>query len=234
MESGIKHCVVKLLQFIRDILNCFIQNSELKEDLKKNIFKVKSKRFTSKLSESANYNSITYTNEYIFTLGNEKNIKIIKDIRDEIGNLKNEKKSIDEKLIMLNYIFDMYYSDSIVMFVNSENFIDFINEPLTIFYDEETKRENVPSFRDPIGFCRHLTQERKKRIKINKVKFVAIENSNTTINNNFKASNNIREEILNEEKEKNNENLYEKALQAKYLTDVGLILHEKVHEVLKD
>ena len=128
----------------------------------------------------------------------------------------------------------MHYSDSIVMFVNSENFIDFINEPLTIFYDEETKRQKVPSFRDPKGFCHHLTQERKKRIKINKVKFVAIENSNTTNNNNFKASNNIREEILNEEKEKNNENLYEKALKAKYLTDVVLILHEKVHEVLKD
>ena len=63
---------------------------------------------------------------------------------------------------------------------------------------------------------------------------IYIKNSNTTNNNNFKASNNIREEILNEEKEKNNENLYEKALKAKYLTDVVLILHEKVHEVLKD
>ena len=59
-------------------------------------------------------------------------------------------------------------------------------------------------------------------------------NSNTTINNNFKASNNVKEELLNEEKEKNNENLYEKALQAKYLTDVVLIFHEKVHELLKD
>ena len=163
--------MIKLLQFLRDVLNYFIQNSELEEDLKKNIFKVKSKRFTSKLSESANYHSINYTNEYIFTLGNEKNIKIIKDIRDEIGNLKNQKASINEILIMLNYIFDMHYSDSIVMFVNSENFIDFINEPLTIFYDEETKRQKVPSFRDPKGFCYHLTQERKKRTKINKVKF---------------------------------------------------------------
>ena len=63
---------------------------------------------------------------------------------------------------------------------------------------------------------------------------IYIKNSNTTNNNNFKASNNIREEILNEEKEKNNENLYEKALQAKYLTDVDLILREKVDELLKD
>ena len=63
---------------------------------------------------------------------------------------------------------------------------------------------------------------------------IYIKNSNTTNNNNFKASNNIREKILNEEKEKNNENLYEKALQAKYLTDVDLILREKVDELLKD
>lgn len=198
-----------------------------------------SKLFTSKLVESANYSSINYTNEDIFTIGKEKNFKIIKDIRNEIDKLKDGNANISEILIMLNDIFDMHYSDSIVMFVNSENFIDFIKEPLTIFYDEETKREKVPSFRDQKGFCYHLTSERKKKTKINKNKdkFEVkknLGNSNTTINNNFKASNNIKEEILNEEKEKNNENLYEKALQAKYLTDVVLILHEKVHEFLKD
>ena len=132
---------------------------------------------------------------------------------------------------MLNDIFDMRYSDSIVMFVNSKNFIDFQNEPLTIFYDEETKREKIPSFRDPKGFCYHLTIERKKRNK-NKDKFKDIknlENSNIAINNNFKDSSNI-----NEEKEKNNEILYEKAIQAKHLSDVVIILNEKVHELLKD
>ena len=165
LESGIKHCVVKLLQFIRDVFNSFIQKSELKKNLKKNISMPNSKLFTSKLVESANYSSINYTNEKIFTIGKEKNFKIIKDIRNEFDKLKDGNANISEVLIMLNDIFDMHYSDSIVMFVNSENFIDFINEPLTIFYDEETKREKVPSFRDPKGFCYHLTSEKKKRQK---------------------------------------------------------------------
>ena len=231
LESGIKHCVVKLLQFIKDIINTFIQKSELKKDLKKEISMLNSKLFTSKLTESANYSSINYTNEDIFTIGKEKNFKIIKNIRNEINKLKDENASISEVLRMLNDIFDMRYSDSIVMFVNSKNFIDFQNEPLTIFYDEETKREKVPSFRDPKGFCYHLTLERKKRNK-NKDKFEGIknlENSNIAINNNFKDSSNI-----NEEKEKNNENFYEKAIQAKHLSDVVLFLNEKVHELLKD
>ena len=231
LESGIKHCVVKLLQFIKDIINTFIQKSELKKDLKKEISMPNSKLFTSKLTESANYSSINYTNEDIFTIGKEKNFKIIKNIRNEINKLKDENASIREVLRMLNDIFNMRYSDSIVMFVNSKNFIDFQNEPLTIFYDEETKREKVRSFRDPKGFCYHLTIERKKRNK-NKDKFEVIknsENSNITINNIFKDSNNI-----NEEKEKNNENLYEKAIQAKHLSDVVIILNEKVHELLKD
>ena len=171
IESGIKHCTVILLKFIRDIANTFIQNSTIKKKLKKKIFRANTKLFTGKISESASSSSFNYSFLEIFSKGKEQykkqklNFENINNISKEIKKYENKNEKIEENIKMLKTILEMNYKDLINLFLESEEFENFIKDPKTEIFNKEFLRQGQPSFCKKEDFFKHFSGERKKRNK---------------------------------------------------------------------
>ena len=235
IESGIKYCLVKFINFIRDVINTLIiNNSHFQKENKKTIYKANSKAFTANLGVAANFDSQTFTTIEIFTTGRKNNNKqyknycIINDIIKEIEKQKYEKSEISKESEMLYYIFEMKYTDLMVMFVNSKEFNDFSQDPKILFFDKENKKQNGDnnSYCKKEGFIYHLTLKRKTKTK-NQNLFI--------IKNNKENSNKINQlhsESLDELDKKfkdidsndNINNLYVNANETKSLSDIVNIL----------
>ena len=139
MDMAKKYYKTKISQFATNKLNKYIKKSNLPFKLKKNIHLPSSKLFTSKVTESINYNSLNYTLRKIFTIGKEKdklqkdNFTNISKIDGYIQNLADEQLS--ERILNIQNFLDMNYEDLIRMFYDSEEFLVFKNEKLTEFFD---------------------------------------------------------------------------------------------------
>ena len=208
-EAGIKHCVVMLLKFIRNIINAFIKNSSIKQDLKKNIYRPNSKLFTAKITESASSSSFDYSVLEIFSKGkdNDKNKKQKQNF-DNINNILQEIEKYESKnkedIEMLKIILKMKYLDLIKLFLQSEDFENFKKDKKTQFFDKEFSNQKQPSICEKKGFFFHFNLQRKKR---KKCKFKTERNS---------------EQNSNETKEI----LFNNALNSDSLTEIYKILSE--------
>ena len=140
MDMAKKYYKTKISQFATIKLNDYIRKSNLPFKLKKNIHLPSSKLFTSKVTESINYNSLNYSLRKIFTIGKEKdklqknNFTNISKIDGYIQNFEDEQLS--ESILNVKNFLDMNYEDLIRMFYDSEEFLAFKNEKLTKFFDK--------------------------------------------------------------------------------------------------
>ena len=140
MDMAKKYYKTKISQFATNKLNYYIKKSNLPFKLKKNIHLPSSKLFTSKVTESVNYNSLNYSLRKIFTIGKEKdklqknNFTNISKIDGYIQNFEDEQLS--ESILNVKNFLDMNYEDLIRMFYDSEEFLAFKNEKLTKFFDK--------------------------------------------------------------------------------------------------
>ena len=196
-EAGIKYCVVKLLKFIRNIINAFIINSSIKKRQKKTIFRPNSKLFTAKITESASSSSLHYSVLEIFSKGKDdnknkkqkQNFDNINNILKEIEEHESKNKKLEENIKMLKIILQMKYLNLINLFLESKDFENFINDPKTILFNKEILRQNQPSICDKKGFFFHFNLPRKKK---NKYKF-KIERNTDNKNKNFFINQNCKE-----------------------------------------
>ena len=181
-EGGIKHCTVELFAFITKVINLFIKESKYLSDENMHKIKIKkpnSKLFTAKPTVSANLSSLTYLAKYIFTIGKEvngnrsyqsSNDKNINDILKFIENFENKNfGKITEDLEMIKTVFNLKYSELINIFINSDEFKDFQDDPRTKYFDQENIKRNLPLFAEPKGFLFHLSQYRKERVNKERV-----------------------------------------------------------------
>ena len=64
---------------------------------------------------------------------------------------------------MIKTFFNLKYSELINIFINSDEFKDFQDDPRTKYFDQENIKRNLPLFAEPKGFLFHLSQCRKER-----------------------------------------------------------------------
>lgn len=140
MDMAKKYYKTKISQFATDRINKYIKKSNLPIKLKKNIHLPNSKLFTSKVTETINYNSLNYSLREIFTIRKEKdnlqkkNFFNFSKIDRYIENLKD--KQLSESILNIKNFLDMNYEDLIRMFYDSEEFLVFKNDELTKFFDK--------------------------------------------------------------------------------------------------
>ena len=213
LEAGIKHYVVRLLIFIRNIINAFKKHISIKKKLKKTIFRPNSKLFTSKITESASSSSFHYSVLEIFSKGKDiykkqkLNFDNINNILKEIEEYESKNKEIEENIKMLKILLKMEYLDLINLFLESKDFENFIKNKKTILFNKEILKQNQPSFCDKKGFFFHFNLTRKKRNK-----YI------------FKIERNIEQNC-----KESKEYLFNNALNSDSLTEVYKILNEIVY-----
>ena len=162
-----KHWKSKISDFGTNEINNLIKFSDLPENLKKDIHKPNSLKFTANPKVIDNFNFLGYDLRTVFTIGcetenlqkqNKENIDRIFKYLEEIGYEK-----ISENLKTIKNYFEMKYEELIIKFYNSNEFSDFKSDEKTKFFDTKTVEQEGFSLLTDYGLLRLFKMTNKKR-----------------------------------------------------------------------
>lgn len=166
LDMAKKYFKTKISRFATDKLNQLIQESDLPLNIKKTIHLPNSKLFTSKVTESINFDSLNYSVKKIFTIGKETQVlqkknyvnisKIYEYIKSKIWEIPDNIQKIPEFL-------EMSYEELIKMFYDSNEFLEIKNEDKAKFYEKGTKNQEGFGLLEDYGLIKLFKLLKKKR-----------------------------------------------------------------------
>ena len=162
-----KHWKSRISNYATEIINRYIEESELEKGLKQNIHTPNSLLFTAKVTVTASFKFLKYTLFEVFTIGKEtenlqnQNYENITKIMEYIE--KAGVNNISDGLLKIKEFFEMSYEDLIRMFYDSFEFLEFKNRKLTKFYDEGTIKQEKFSLIKDYGLITLFKMNNKRR-----------------------------------------------------------------------
>lgn len=165
-ESAKKHWKTEISQRFTSCLNNKIESSDLLEELKNKIHKPNSLLFTANVKESDNCAFLEKNLRTILTIGkeinnnqknNDDNISKIYEYFEKIGY-----NNLSDKMIAIKNLLEMSYEDFIKKFYESDEFNNFKKKEKTIFFDEETRKQEGFSISENLGLIRLFRRKRER------------------------------------------------------------------------
>lgn len=161
VDYAIKQFKVYSCKFLKEYGNQLIKECNFKNNLKKlKLFAPSYKYFTGNSNEKENKMFLDFTVEEIFSYPKDKSKKdnrlqqknkdIIKKFIDYIE--ETYPKEVPEPFRKLQNFFRMTYRDIIVLFYDSEQFIDYSSDPKTQFLDEQFTKSKGFSLMEKSSF----------------------------------------------------------------------------------
>ena len=158
-------------KFLKEYGNQLIKECNFKNNLKKlKLFSPSYKYFTGNSNEKENKMFLDFTVEEIFSYPKDKSKKdnrlqqknkdIIKKFIDYIE--ETYPKEVPEPFRKLQNFFRMTYRDIIVLFYDSEQFIDYSSDPKTQFLDEQFTKSKGFSLMEKSSFFKLMKNYNKK------------------------------------------------------------------------
>jgi hypothetical protein len=171
VDYAIKQFKVYSCKFLKEYGNQLIKECNFKNNLKKlKLFAPSYKYFTGNSNEKENKMFLDFTVEEIFSYPKDKSKK---DNRLQKKNKENIKlfldyieetypKEVPEPFQKLQNFFRMTYRDIIVLFYDSEQFIDYSSDPKTQFLDEQFTKSKGFSLMEKSAFFKLMKNYNKK------------------------------------------------------------------------
>ena len=171
VDYAIKQFKVYSCKFLKEYGNQLIKECNFKNNLKKlKLFSPSYKYFTGNSNEKENKMFLDFTVEEIFSYPKDKSKKdnrlqqknkdIIKKFIDYIE--ETYPKEVPEPFQKLQNFFRMTYRDIIVLFYDSEQFIDYSSDPKTQFLDEQFTKSKGFSLMEKSAFFKLMKNYNKK------------------------------------------------------------------------
>ena len=171
VDYAIKQFKVYSCKFLKEYGNQLIKECNFKNNLKKlKLFAPSYKYFTGNSNEKENKMFLDFTVEEIFSYPKDKSKKdnrlqqknkdIIKKFIDYIE--ETYPKEVPEPFRKLQNFFRMTYRDIIVLFYDSEQFIDYSSDPKTQFLDEQFTKSKGFSLMEKSSFFKLMKNYNKK------------------------------------------------------------------------
>ena len=171
VDYAIKQFKVYSCKFLKEYGNQLIKECNFKNNLKKlKLFAPSYKYFTGNSNEKENKMFLDFTVEEIFSYPKDKSKKdnrlqqknkdIIKKFIDYIE--ETYPKEVPEPFRKLQNFFRMTYRDIIVLFYDSEQFIDYSSDPKTQFLDEQFTKSKGFSLMEKSAFFKLMKNYNKK------------------------------------------------------------------------
>jgi hypothetical protein len=171
IDYAIKQFKVYSCKFLKEYGNQLIKECNFKNNLKKlKLFAPSYKYFTGNSNEKENKMFLDFTVEEIFSYPKDKSKKdnrlqqknkdIIKKFIDYIE--ETYPKEVPEPFRKLQNFFRMTYRDIIVLFYDSEQFIDYSSDPKTQFLDEQFTKSKGFSLMEKSAFFKLMKNYNKK------------------------------------------------------------------------
>lgn len=171
VDYAIKQFKVYSCKFLKEYGNQLIKECNFKNNLKKlKLFSPSYKYFTGNSNEKENKMFLDFTVEEIFSYPKDKSKKdnrlqqknkdIIKKFIDYIE--ETYPKEVPEPFRKLQNFFRMTYRDIIVLFYDSEQFIDYSSDPKTQFLDEQFTKSKGFSLMEKSSFFKLMKNYNKK------------------------------------------------------------------------